>query len=253
MASSDATYKPLRVRIGGRSSHAQLFARPHVSRADDQQFPARRTLFLLGVPHRASSEALSAAFATAGEVTAVHLAEVAGNTRSAHVVFAEPAALKKALSGKRALTLELGAPVASSASAGGPVSRAALQQDVDGFLQRFEAGEAERRAAEDAAHNAMDADGFVVVARKHRGRSTSTDAASGATAKVASAGAGGDGPPRKKKKKSGELTDFYHFQQHEKKREHLVKLRESFEADKARIAKMRADRKFKPQGYHVQL
>lgn len=53
----------------------------------------------------------------------------------------------------------------------------------------------------------------------------------------------------KKKKKAKELTDFYHFQQHERKREGLMKLREQFEQDKARIAKMRADRKFRPQGY----
>ena len=36
------------------------------------------------------------------------------------------------------------------------------------------------------------------------------------------------------------MPDFYHFQQHEKKREGLLKLREQFEADKARIAKMRS-------------
>ena len=52
-----------------------------------------------------------------------------------------------------------------------------------------------------------------------------------------------------KKKRAKEMTDFYHFQAHEKKREGLLRLREQFEADRERIAKMRADRKFKPQGY----
>ena len=52
---------------------------------------------------------------------------------------------------------------------------------------------------------------------------------------------------KKQKKKGNAVTpDFYHFQQHERKREQLVKLREQFEADKARIAKMRTERKFKP-------
>ena len=54
---------------------------------------------------------------------------------------------------------------------------------------------------------------------------------------------------RRKKKRAKEMTDFYHFQAHEKKREGLLRLREQFEADRERIAKMRADRKFKPQGY----
>ena len=51
---------------------------------------------------------------------------------------------------------------------------------------------------------------------------------------------------KKKKKGSAEAPDFYHFQQHERKREQLVKLREQFEADKARIAKMKSERKFRP-------
>jgi ribosomal RNA-processing protein 7 len=63
----------------------------------------------------------------------------------------------------------------------------------------------------------------------------------------------GDGSGRRKKKKAKDMTDFYHFQQHERKREGLMKLREQFELDKQRIAKMRADRSFKPAGYSVQL
>ena len=59
--------------------------------------------------------------------------------------------------------------------------------------------------------------------------------------------AGAEGPPRKKKR-TMDTADFYHFQQHEKKREQLLKLREQFEKDKERIARMRATRKFKPQG-----
>ena len=51
---------------------------------------------------------------------------------------------------------------------------------------------------------------------------------------------------RKKKKKAKELVDFYHFQQHERKRSQLLKLREQFEQDKSKIAKMREARAFKP-------
>jgi hypothetical protein len=35
-------------------------------------------------------------------------------------------------------------------------------------------------------------------------------------------------------------------QAHERKRDKLLALREQFEADKARVAKLRADRKFRP-------
>ena len=49
-----------------------------------------------------------------------------------------------------------------------------------------------------------------------------------------------------KKKKKDVLNDFYSFQSRETKRDRLVKLREQFEDDKNRIAKMKAERKFKP-------
>ena len=51
---------------------------------------------------------------------------------------------------------------------------------------------------------------------------------------------------KKKKKGSAEAPDFYHFQQHERKRSQLLKLREQFEQDKSKIAKMREARAFKP-------
>jgi hypothetical protein len=79
---------------------------------------------------------------------------------------------------------------------------------------------------------------FVVVGRKGKPLS-----AAEADQKSLSA----DQKKKKKKRLGSAVTpDFYHFQQHEKKREQLVKLREQFEADKARIAKMKSDRKFRP-------
>ena len=78
---------------------------------------------------------------------------------------------------------------------------------------------------------------FVVVGRKGKPLG-----AAEADQKALSA----DQKKRKKKKGSAEAPDFYHFQQHERKREQLVKLREQFEADKARIAKMKSERKFRP-------
>lgn len=192
-----------------------------------------------------------------------------GAVGSAHVVFAQAAGVKRALAAARAL--DLAAPAGARVAAAAAPSREELQASVGAFMQQFEAEEAARRAEEEARHNQMDADGFVVVTRKRTGRSTSTDA-SGATVGVATAGmqrqyaaaaqeddgSGGGGAAadgeagsgaRRKRKRPKEMTDFYHFQQHERKREALLKLREQFEADKERIARMRAERKFKPQGY----
>ena len=85
-------------------------------------------------------------------------------------------------------------------------------------------------------HSPSVARSFVVVGRKGKPLS-----AAEADQKTLSA------DQKKKKKKGNAVTpDFYHFQQHERKREQLVKLREQFEADKARIAKMKSERKFRP-------
>lgn len=51
---------------------------------------------------------------------------------------------------------------------------------------------------------------------------------------------------KKKKKKPLELKNFYRHQIREAKREQLAKLRTQFEEDKARIAKMKEARKFRP-------
>ena len=55
-----------------------------------------------------------------------------------------------------------------------------------------------------------------------------------------------DDDGRKLKKKKKELTNFYRFQMLEEKIGKLQHLRQKFEQDKERIAKMRQHRKFKP-------
>jgi ribosomal RNA-processing protein 7 len=89
---------------------------------------------------------------------------------------------------------------------------------------------------------------FVVVSRK-RGRGAGTAEAGGALAAQAEPDDQIAGVAKKRKKSAQDMPNFYHFQQHERKREQLTKLRERFEQDKQRVARMRADRKFKPSGF----
>ena len=82
-------------------------------------------------------------------------------------------------------------------------------------MKKFEAEEKQRQADEEARHNQMDADGFVMVSRK-RGRSTATEASTGATVGVVSKyheEHESASSKKEKKKNKGELVDFYHFQQ----------------------------------------
>ena len=90
-ATAPAAYTQLRVRVKGRAFVSTLFARAHVSRADDAELPAGRTLFLLNVTPHIAPASLAAAFeARAGEVTSIRMGEGVG-AHSAHVIFAKPA------------------------------------------------------------------------------------------------------------------------------------------------------------------
>ncbi|KAK0563680.1 hypothetical protein OC861_004675 [Tilletia horrida] len=106
----------------------------------------------------------------------------------------------------------------------------------------------------------LDEDGFTIVTSGGKyGRSAesgSKDARSGEGASVRVARnkphmASGDayaqaaGAP-KKKSKSKDLEDFYRFQTREKNREKLATLRAKFEEDKAKVAKLKQSRAFKP-------
>ena len=51
---------------------------------------------------------------------------------------------------------------------------------------------------------------------------------------------------KKKKKKTTELKNFYAHQIKDEKINHIKELRQKFEEDKAKVAKMKADRKFRP-------
>ena len=261
-------YVALQCQLKGRAFATTLFARAHAARAEDDRFPAQRTLFALNVPPRADADGLRAAFGRLGDVESVELGRLGGDAaaaddagpRTAHVVFARAAALKKALRAARPVQLALAEAPAAAAAAGGDggEDREALQRSVDAFMRSFEADEGRRRRELEASHNRMDGDGFTLVTRQQKGTGRSTGG--GATVGVASRGAaaaaagaadggaddGGGGGVRKKKKKAKELVDFYHFQQHERKRSQLLKLREQFEQDKSKIAKMREARAFKP-------
>lgn len=107
------------------------------------------------------------------------------------------------------------------------------------FLQAA-AARAELAAAESA-------DGFTLVSKGRRHRVEEA-----AVVEAGGVGTGGmatwesDNQKRKKKRGSLIMSDFYAFQKAEAKIDRLSELRKRFEEDKARIAKLRSTRTFKP-------
>jgi len=243
----DQGWVDIQCRLPGHLSTRTLFARAHASsKAESAELPAGRTLFLINVPPTATADAVQSAFEKRGRVSSVRLGTLDGGesstTSTAHVVFAKASALKKVLSAQKPVAMAAVSERLPRAEA--PEGVEELQRSVDSFMQAFEADELRRREHEEQQHNRMDDDGFVLVTRKRTGRSVATDGQ--VTVGAASAAAQAALAEKRKKKKTADRVDFYQFQRHERKKEQLSKLREQFEADKARIAKMRAERKFRP-------
>jgi hypothetical protein len=115
---------------------------------------------------------------------------------------------------------------------------AEMQRQLDEWMEDYEA--AEQRKKEEAIQ-AMEGDGWTVVER-HKGRKKSASATGTAVGAVAAAAAA----TRVSGKRKLELTNFYRFQQRERRRNDLVELRQKFEEDKKRLAELKALRKFTP-------
>lgn len=117
-------------------------------------------------------------------------------------------------------------------------SVAALQTQVDRFMEGFDARTAAEKAAARSGGPTVDAEGWTMV--KSTGRNTKRNllAREEETARAAETAA--------KKARKNTVVHFYKHQEREIKKERLVQLREKFEQDKIKIAKMKADRKFKP-------
>lgn len=214
-----------------------VYARPH--KGKDPSTPRDRTLFVSNVPHGLEDATIRNVWQNAyGRVASVsRVAASASAPSSVLVVFEHASSMARALdSGDRVLTLpsegqsELSKP--SRLQAFAELRDRALKAEANEFMIRFDAAQAAARAVEADTEGVPDADGFITVTRTNKRLKRTDDDAAAAQ-------------PEKKKKVT-ELHDFYHFQKHERKREHLHKLRQRFEDDKQRIAAMKAQRRFRP-------
>ncbi|KAJ2082464.1 hypothetical protein H4R24_001563 [Coemansia sp. RSA 988] len=115
-----------------------------------------------------------------------------------------------------------------------------LRSEVDGFMRKFEEARYERERMVAQQHNTADADGFVTVVRRGRHTKNSDGVGSVVAASVAEARAAGA------KKTEVVFGNMYRFQMRERKTDQLAELRQKFEEDKERIARMRQARKFRP-------
>lgn len=216
------------------------FLRPTLARVQPN---ADHTLFLPDPPHGCDATQLADALRACAAVSEARDAtEPTSGSRVAYLTFASADDARRVLASDRTFNLPRISSCKQAAAADESVDE--LQASVSDFMLRFEKSESERLQHADEQHNQMDEDGFIMVTRKRKGRQTATEGATGATMSATSAAAAAARAAKRARKKKNEVhLDLYQFHAHERKREKLEKLREQFEVDKARIAKLRLSRR----------
>lgn len=245
MAEPSTSYSVLPIKLHPKSSLVRhLYLKPQSGEGTQQQ---GRAVFVAGLPAELHDGALLELFSTFGDV---ERAAVHGSRLSAVVLYStkkgRDTLLKAAAKGKT-IKLDVSPPDGPQglkawveAHKAQKPGNAELQRRLDEWMEDYEVEE-ERRKTE--AMTAMEEDGWTVVQR-HKGRKKNTSDTGVTVGGVAAAAA----VARAGQKRSLEHTDFYRFQQREKRRSELLELRERFEEDKRRLAELKAVRKFKPLG-----
>ncbi|KAK3250008.1 hypothetical protein CYMTET_40592 [Cymbomonas tetramitiformis] len=238
-----------------------LHIRQHLPKTDgleeNDALPSNRTLFVAGLPYGQGEKQLAQICSAFGEVDAVHLSNVS-SARVAHVVFEAPEGLKQIiLSAKQGALVEVPVDIQAPRKKNSTGVRKwltkhksvrpdsqQLRQQLDDYVTQYEEEEKLKKEAEEAAAAAEANDGWtVVVSKKGRQKTTGGGIAVGA---VAHAKTGTIAAKAEEKKSSRVSDDFYRFQRREANRNELLALREKFEEDKAKVAKLKASRKFRP-------
>ncbi|KAI6039986.1 ribosomal RNA-processing protein 7-domain-containing protein [Pisolithus marmoratus] len=109
-------------------------------------------------------------------------------------------------------------------------------------LYEYELAKSRRKSTYHKGEAIVDEDGFTLVTRGGAyGKTLGGGVAVASKQFQATSNTGS-----KKKKEPKEKTSFYAFQKAEKQRQAIVDLKKNFEADKARIEKLKQSRRFKP-------
>lgn len=249
-AIDEADYWPLPIKNSTTNKVRYLFVKPHTN---ENGTPDDRTLFVAGLPVYLDEKALLQLFSGHGDI---EQAAIHGSRLSGLIRFSKKSSLKsvrKACAKGLVTQLDLEPTYTTSGHWGlrawveshksEKPGNDVLQAELDRWMEEYEAEEEEKRRK---ALEASQEDGWTVVQR-HKGRkkSSSDGGKAGPTVVGAVAVAAARSIANRKSIKT-EYSDFYRFQQREKRRNELVELREKFEQDKRRLAELKSMRNFKP-------
>jgi len=257
-----AGYGMIPIKLNSFSGERYLFYKEHINKGDDDEkaTPSGRTLLLVNIPVEMTEETLPAIFSSFGKIESVvfkrlvPVLEQKANSISnqstgqrgifAHLVFTSPKSVPKVLNFRWDSPVTLSEPKGLhglekwlESYKGTRPDPANVLAEVDAFMFEFDKRQEKARLETEKNFGKPDQDGFILV---QRGRGKLRDGKVNVTATKVT--------PEllEKSKKTAVLDDFYRFQRRENMRKQLADLRIRFEEDKKRIAKMRAQRRFRP-------
>ncbi|KAJ7614598.1 ribosomal RNA-processing protein 7-domain-containing protein [Mycena polygramma] len=171
--------------------------------------------------------------------------------RTAHLVFLDASSLERALAPQPKTrpwpTSEEPAGVAHYAalydSLRPPLDTVRAHADSAMELFEFEQRQAKQQSKYRKGEAIVDEDGFTLVTRGGAYGQTLGGGVAVASKKFQESG---ETRTRNKKKEPKQKANFYAFQKAEKQRNDLMELKKNWEADKAKVEKLKASRRFKP-------
>jgi len=254
----------------------QLFFKPHNVRAEEPLKPRDRTLFLANIPPWATVKAITRIFQKNGPVEAVYFQHepsvgpppppplpdtdslfqdstspynFATGFRFGYVVYKMPQGVRNAMTKMDILEPAVAStkeqPIVSGVKRWAQeynnkfVEEEKLLEDVKSYMEDYDKKVAEAKLIDEGLSQ-PDEDGWVTVTKKQEKKPEKRKKAAEDDSKK------GRGKKNRRKKKKVELTNFYSHQIKEDKMNNIRALREKFEEDKQKIAKMKQERKFRP-------
>jgi len=254
-----------------QSAH-HLFFKPHNVRIDEPLKPRDRTLFCANIPPWASTKCIKRIFQANGPIENVYFQSspsvgpptlpddpifkdsvnpynIGCGFKFGYIVFERPIGVKNSMS-----KMDL-KKVAVASTPDNPIvtgvklwavgyndqwkKEEAITSSIESFMANYDKDVANAKKVDEEMAEPDD-DGWVTVTRQDKKK----PAASVKT--VPEQEDRGRGKKNRRKKKKLVLQNFYSHQVKEEKMDRIQELRKKFEEDKLKIAKMKADRKFRP-------
>lgn len=236
----------IRFKEGDEIGH-HLFVRRHATRVEQGDRPSGRTLLVCNCPPWCPPDAVRRLFGRFGAIESVQTqlkpgnreeksVETAGRFTVNYIVFANEEAATKVMAGTDSGVMVVNTvenPVVHGYSLFCAEYNQSfpnvkqLQDDVNEWMKNFDQQKEATIGTEE---------GWTKVGKKKTQKMTEEEQE---MQKKKSA----------KKRKKNQLVNFYQFQIRETKKQKIVELREKFEADKKKIERMKAERKFKPMSH----